>query len=232
MTPTLNAKGKKFYWSYSALSSYEQCPAKYAGTSFYCNVPWKSSAESDWGNRVHKAGELTLKGIPQQDTEAFKPVEPYVNNMLTCGHPVEAELEITLTSDFTETSWFAKDAWLRCKIDVLISKGTTASQFDWKTGKSIRENPDQLHLCDAALSTIRPQYERFEGRYIWTQHKTVTPVRPLSKEDIPGVWADFLPRVARMQQAWDRDHFPPRPSGLCPWCQVKNCKQRQGEMRR
>ncbi len=230
---TLNAKNKPFFWSYSALNNYETCPLKYAHASFYCTTPFQQSEASMWGNRVHKAGEMFLKGIPHPDTEALLPVEPYVTAMMRSGCKILAELEITLTKDFVLTGWFAKDAWLRVKVDVVIlkDKGESVMVYDFKTGKSIRENPDQLNLCAAALAIFYPKAENFDGKYIWTAHKAVTDIKPLSKADIPEMWENFLARADRMNQAWDNDCFPAKPSGLCPWCQVKDCKQRRGEMR-
>ena len=55
--------------------------------------------------------------------------------------------------------------------------------------------------------------------------------KPITKAEIPKVWQEFLPRVQRMEDAWASEHFPARPSGLCPWCQVNDCASRRGERR-
>jgi len=239
MNPTLNAKGRKFSWSFSRLGDYENCPLKYACASFYCTSPYTQSKEAKWGDGVHKAGEMFLKAKGPINLEHLKPVEPYVTAMLRSGHRVEAEMPITLTSEFKPTTWFADDAWLRIKIDVTITKSkkvtdgkSVAVLYDFKTGKRISDSEEQLRLGAAVLSTIRPWYEYFEGKYIWTAHKKVTGIKPITKEEIPGIWEDFLPRVAKMQRAWDTDTFPATPSGLCPWCPVANCPKRRGEMRK
>ncbi len=232
MPQTLNAKGKPFTWSYSALNDYENCPKRYAHARFYCDSPFRDSEALRWGYRVHRAGELFLQGRNPDDDEALKPVEPYVTAMLRSGHFPEAELAITLTEDFRTTTWWAEDAWLRVKIDVVLTKAkTTALLYDYKTGATIRDDPAQLKLCAAVLSTVRPHLEHFEGKYIWTAHKTTTGIDPVVKNDVPKLWGEFLPIVARMQQAWDNDHFPAKPSGLCPWCPVNNCRQRRGARR-
>ena len=561
MTAPLNAKNTPFSWSFTALADYEGCAARYAASRFYCTVPFQESAASIWGSRVHKAGELFLKGIPHKDEEALLPVEPYCTAILRTGHKVEAEVEVTLTRGMAPTSWFAKDAWFRAKLDVVVTKvkENSVSLLDWKgldvrtkiptptgwttmaalqegdtifggdgspckvigksptfnrkcfeivfkdgakvicddqhlwvskkcgmplslavrstaeiaeivasgkgvsmpvggavkyapsktplkvhpyvlgcwlgdgcrargeickpntdmfdaiaqcgymvshniaseskcdtrtiygltrdlrnlgvlqnkhipaeyltatyaerlallrglldtdgtwnfirsqvvfttvdkefalqvvellaslgqkpyfvelnkfgfgkaligydviftpnnikpfltypraadvavrvsesamytkryiktimevdsvptqciavdsprktylctdrfivthnTGGKIKDAPDQLRLCAAALAVVRPYLQEFTGKYIWTQHKQVTGIEPINKTDIPKIWQEFLPRVARMEEAWRTENFPARPSGLCPWCAVEPCPQRRGERR-
>ena len=94
------------------------------------------------------------------------------------------------------------------------------------TGK-IKEGDDQLRICAAALEKTRAGIDIFEGKYIWTKFRQVTGIKPIKREEIPQVWENTLPRVARMQAAWDADNFPAKPSGLCPYCPVTNCLKRR-----
>jgi len=232
MTKVLNAKGKPFSWSFSRVNDFENCPARYAGTSFYCTVPYHESPEAAWGNRVHKAAEYFIKAKPITDEEALRPVEAYCTAMIRSGHPIEAETQLALTRNLTPVSWFSSAAWLRIQIDVILTKQkNTCLLADWKTGKTIKMNEDQLRLAAAALSIVRPEYENYEGRFIWTQHKKVTSIEPVSKADCKDIWEDFTTRAHRMEEAWRTENFPPRPSGLCGWCYVQGCKARRGAMR-
>ena len=233
MTQPLNAKGKPFSWSYTALEKFETCPKMYASRWFYFTVLFTDSPESIWGQRVHKSGELFLKGIPHPDIEALKPVEKYAEAMLRSGHKVEAELEVALTRQLKPVSWFSKDAWFRAKLDVVVTKvkENAVQLYDWKSGGKIKDDEDQLRVCAAALSVVRPYLQEFGGKYIWTKHQQTTGIKPITKADIPKVWQEFLPRVQRMEDAWASEIFNPRPSGLCPYCQVVNCAARRGERR-
>ena len=227
MSKTLNAKGKQFSWSYTALADFEGCPARYAAARFYCTSPFQDSEALRWGNRVHKAAELAIKGKDHKDPEAFAPVAPYVSALKASGHFLEAETEITLNENLDLTGWFAKDAWLRIKIDVTLFdfKRTEAKLYDWKTGGSIKDDEDQLRLCGAGLSVMYPSVESFKGKYIWTKHQQVTGIRPFTKAQVPLIWEDFLARAARMENAWRTETFPQRPNGLCKkWCPVKVCQ--------
>ena len=240
MTQPTNAKGRTFSWSFSRWNDFENCPAKYAASVFYCTLPYVQSKEAEWGDRVHKAAEMYLKGIPHKDIEALKPVEAYCEKMLRSGARIAPELEVVLDANMNpmkgSETWFSDKAWLRCKIDVPLEKSKTViALYDWKTGRTIKYDTEQLELNALALSKLWPHVEVFEGRYIWTQHKKVTPTGTpmiIKKEDMPLLWEKWLERVYRMEQAWRLERFPERPSGLCPWCQKEGCKSRRGEMRR
>jgi len=227
MTLPINAKGKPFSWSYSADNDFRTCPFQYAHKRFYCTIPYEESEATIWGNRVHKAAELSLKNLPHRDDEAFAPVQKYVDFMLRSGYIPLAEVEIALTQDLKSTKWFAKDVWLRIKIDVVLLdyKRTEAKLFDWKTGGTIKDDEDQLRLCGAGLSIVEPRVESFEGKYIWTKHQQVTGIRPFTRSQVPLIWEDFLARAARMENAWRTETFQQRPNGLCKkWCPVKVCQ--------
>jgi hypothetical protein len=218
----LNKKGKPFSWSFTALTNFEGCSARYAAEKFYCTTQWVDTPQIIWGNRVHGTSEDMLKGKPVTDLEAYEPVRKYVEAFLkqrALGADVIAEQEIALTRDMKPVSWFAKDAWFRVKLDVVIVRGNVANLYDYKTGK-FKDDPDQLKICAAAHSIVRPDVDVYNPKYIWTQDQVVSGCDAIAKKDIPGIWEGVLGRVARMEQAWAAENFPARPSGLCPWCPI------------
>jgi hypothetical protein len=218
----LNKKGKPFSWSFTALTNFEGCSARYAAEKFYCTTQWVDTPQIIWGNRVHGTSEDMLKGKPVTDLEAYEPVRKYVEAFLkqrALGADVIAEQEIALTRDMKPVSWFAKDAWFRVKLDVVIVRGNVANLYDYKTGK-FKDDPDQLKICAAAHSIVRPDIDVYNPKYIWTKDQVVSGCDAIAKKDIPGIWEGVLGRVARMEQAWAAENFPARPSGLCPWCPI------------
>jgi hypothetical protein len=218
----LNKKGKPFSWSFTALTNFEGCSARYAAEKFYCTTQWADTPQIIWGNRVHGTSEDMLKGKPVTDLEAYESVRKYVEAFLkqrALGADVIAEQEIALTRDMKPVSWFAKDAWFRVKLDVVIVRGNVANLYDYKTGK-FKDDPDQLKICAAAHSIVRPDIEVYNPKYIWTKDQVVSGCDAIAKKDIPGIWEGVLGRVARMEQAWAAENFPARPSGLCPWCPI------------
>jgi hypothetical protein len=219
----LNAKGKPFTWSYTALSNFEGCPLRYAREKFYCDLPFIESEAIIFGNRVHTACEQYLKGQKVAEPTLLIPVAPYLkafNSQKAAGAIVSAELELALNESMQPVSWFAKDAWFRGKFDVLIEKASTLGYYDWKTGGKVKDDQDQLKICCAALSIVKPEIETFTPKLIWTKHATITGIKDesLTRGAAGAIWDDTLTRVERMRQAWVTDTFPARPSGLCPWC--------------
>ena len=185
-------------------------------------MPWQDTEAIIYGNRVHKAAEDALRGLAVNDPEALKPVQKYVDLFLKSG--AEAEVEIVLDANMKPLTgpkaWFSKAAWYRGKLDVVVTNGTKASYFDWKTGNKVKDDTEQLKICCSALSILRPELETFSGKLIWTKHETVTGGCELDKAGVKAVWEDVLPRVKRMEDAWRSEVFPARASGLCPWCGV------------
>lgn len=227
-----NTKGRTFSWSYSAWIDYNNCPAKYAASKFYFTLPWVETEEAKWGNRVHKAAEMFLLGRPFADHAALDPVEPYCTALLRSGNGCEPEKEIVLNADMQPVTWFAKDAWFRAKVDVVVTMSRIkVNLWDFKSGGKIKSDEEQLRLSAAALKLVRPNIETAEGRYIWTQHKEVVPIKPVKGDDFRLIWEEYCEKAYRMQRAWETETFPERPSGLCPWCPKPDCPKRRGERR-
>ncbi|MCK5603958.1 PD-(D/E)XK nuclease family protein [Candidatus Pacearchaeota archaeon] len=228
MNKTLNAKGRPFSWSFTVLQNYEGCPARYAAEKFYCTTVWVDTPQILWGNRVHTANEQFLKRIPVAEPEVVEYSQPYLNALMDAPKlNMYVEREIALTEDLRRTKWFAKDAWFRMKMDVVIlKKKFHLNIYDWKTGK-FKDNPDQLKMSCAAWSCVDPHIEVYTPKFIWLKEKTISGLgvpEMITRAEIPGIWAGILGRVARMQEAWDTETFPARPSFLCPWCaQYETC---------
>ncbi len=224
-----NRKGKLFSWSYSSLNAFEGCPRKYAAEKFYCTIPWQDSEAIRYGNEVHLAAEQALKGEKVTNIEMLKPVQKYVDLLLSQqdqGATLTAEMELTLDENLNPVSWFSKEAWFRAKLDVVVERNEQAFYYDWKTGKKVKDDQDQLKMCCAALSILKPEIETFTPKLIWTKHSAVTGTSPqtLSREDLQTFWASVLGRVKRLEDAWRSEIWVERPSGLCRnYCPVTEC---------
>jgi RecB family exonuclease len=130
-------------WSYSRYTTYEACPFK-AKLLYIDKFKEPGSQAMDKGIAVHSEIERYLKlatePVPQSaiklcaDYEELKARKPYV------------ELEVCFDKDWNPVDWFAKNAWVRIKIDALVKEDDYCYIVDHKTGK-VRDSYDpQLEL--------------------------------------------------------------------------------------
>ncbi len=211
----LNRKGKPFSWSFSAKADYDTCGGMYACKRFFCTAVDQQSEAMRDGNIKHKALELNIKDqkpLPANLAFALK----YCDAFRKIGGKLEAEREITFDRGLKPVSWFAKDAWGRCKIDVLVRKGDTAVIVDWKSGKQ-KDDVEQVKLNAAFLAKLDPSINRFIGKYVWLKNDCVSGVE-ISRDEALEVWDRTMITLDEMEECWRTEEFRNRPSGLCGWC--------------
>lgn len=203
-------------WSYSSLTAFETCPLRYKLTRVTKQVVEPPTEATIWGTTVHTALENRINGIPLEDK--FTQYEQFVAPLERVGAPV-AEMQIALTKGFDRTAWDAADAWCRGIIDVHVVSGDTAIALDWKTGKP-KEDSSQLKLFAAMMFHIYPELTKVKTGFVWLAHDKMT-VDVFTREQLSSIWQDFLPRVKRLEVAYEEEKWPARPSGLCrKWCPV------------
>lgn len=219
---------KPMAWSWSALGSFETCPRKHYETKVVKNFIEEETVHTRWGNAVHKAFDLYLsKNTPLPMSMAtYKPLLDRIKNA-TERKVLSTESKITLSKNLQRTEWFSKDAWCRGILDVVIESGNHAMVMDYKTGKR-KDESQQLKLFAAMMFTSKPWLESVTTAFVWLQEPADSPSRytteKFTKDQLPELWNEFMPRVERMQEAHDMDKWPERPSGLCKgWCPVKTC---------
>ena len=223
-TNTNPALARILPWSYSSLQQYETCPRRVKIIKIDRKLKEPMSQQMIWGNEVHKALELALKGTNALGPR-FAMYAPIINKLRATPGVIEAERNFALTASFRPTDYWAPDAWVRGKADVTITQAKTGYLFDYKTGKP-KEDNDQLNLFAAVLLAEKPHLERARTGYIWLANNKVD-ASVVERAATPIIWQDFSSRVARMVHSVETDDFPPRPSGLCKdYCPVgkSNCE--------
>jgi hypothetical protein len=69
-----------------------------------------------------------------------------------------------------------------------------------------------------------PEVNHIKTNFIWLKEKK-TDGKEFHRDELPVIWRDFLPKVAKLESAYERDSWPAKPSGLCRgWCPVKTCQ--------
>lgn len=205
-------------WSYSSLTKFENCPRAFYLTKVAKVVTEPPTEATDWGKKVHEALEFRVRDkTPLPDWAAQW--EPMVSRFDKFGDTVFCELELGLTRNMQQTGFNDADCWYRGIIDVGVH-GRTAYLGDYKTGK-IKTDNDQLNLFAATYMTIHPSVEKAHTQYLWLKFDKTTG-KVITRNELSGIWSEFMHRVNRLEHAYNADKWPAKPSGLCNgWCPAK-----------
>lgn len=206
--------------SFSSLKMFENCPYRYYHQRIMKKVTDQGGEASQYGERVHKFLEDRLgKGEPLPDEVAKLEVVAARLEAAAEGHEMYFEKELTLNANLQPTGWWAKDAWMRSKLDVLILRDDDAVVIDWKTGKR-RPDFTQLELFALQVFAHYPYINKVSSSFIWIKD-TALDKEVYKREQAHTMWESLLTRVGRIEQALEHDTWPAKPSGLCNYCPCK-----------
>lgn len=214
---------KKFAWSWSALTGYETCPFQHYRLKVKKDIFEAPNSAMLEGQAAHKALEKRVRdGTPLPGQ--------YAQHEQLCGKfrkakgTVEVEQKLGLNADLEPTEFFAKDVWLRAVLDVNVMRGSLARVYDYKTGKR-KPDSEQLMLFAGVIFAAFPEIMDVDTYFLWLKSKEVDKAHFERDEHEALIWQTFEPRVSDMANAYEKEYFPPRPSGLCRgWCPVRDCK--------
>lgn len=219
-------------WSHSVLESHETCPWRHFLTKVSKEVTDPPGEAMFRGRVVHKAFEHRIKNHVRLPPDMAKH-EPLVARLetLAIGGKLEAETQMALDQNYRQVAWFGRGPnapWVRAITDVSVFKGTKAFVGDWKTGKRKDEATTQLKLSAVVLFEVHPWLEEIRNSFIWLDEpnpKLRLTTETYHREERPHIWREFLPRVARLENAHAQNQWPKRPSGLCKrHCPVPRAK--------
>lgn len=205
-------------WSFTLLNTYANCPRqahhKYVLKDLAGEEP---SPAMTWGIEVHEAMEARIKG--KRLPENMTPYEAFVAPLTGA----RAEMKLGVRHDFTPCGFFDQEVAGRGKLDATVVQpgGENAVIVDWKTGAR-REDSFELELFSVLLKAHYPKLKKITGWYVWLKDKRIGTIHDLS--DTERSRAEIENRVAQLRRSFAVDAWPPRQSGLCPWCPVKKCE--------
>lgn len=206
--------------SFSSLKMFENCPYRYYHQRIKKSVTDQGGEASQYGERVHKFLEDRLgKKEPLPDEVAKLEVVAARLEAAAAGHDMYFEKQLTLNVDLKPTTWWAKDAWMRSILDVLILRDDDAVVIDWKTGKR-RPDFTQLELFALQVFAHYPYINKVSSSFIWIKD-TALDKEVYKRADAHVMWEKLLTRVSRIEQALEHDTWPAKPSGLCNYCPCK-----------
>jgi hypothetical protein len=218
---------KPFAWSPSALKDFETCARRYFHTRIAKDFREAESEQLAWGNRFHdtiaaRMDPVRAKPLPPELAE----YEPWAQRFGSMPGKLIVEQQRAMTKEFQPTGWFDRNAWLRVVIDLLFVRDDGAALLlDWKTGSP--SNVDDLQLYLSALMTFvyHPEVSAIGAGYCFIRHDNHIDSITLSRAQVPATWEHILPRVRKMNHAYDTKEYPARPGKLCArWCPVASCE--------
>lgn len=210
--------------SYSAIKLFENCPLRYYRQRVTKEVKDEDNEYTLYGSRIHKALENKLakqEDLPR-DMQKYEPLCGAITRAAV-GGDLLVEHQMTLNGNLEPTSWFAKDAWLRSVLDVLVVKNDRAIVLDWKTGK---RRPDffQMQIFAAQVFKVYPDVTTVDTSLVWLQTMAQDQER-FERKDANLLWRDILGRIKRIELAAENDTWTAKPSGLCKFCPCRHdCK--------
>lgn len=119
-------------WSYSRLTCYEECPAKFKYKNID-KIPEPPAPALERGKALHAEAENFIKF-----GTATSNWSPYWSRRL--GEAVkrggaESETQKAVTSDWSETGWFDPNVYCRAVFDMVSVEDKKVTMVDFKSGK-------------------------------------------------------------------------------------------------
>lgn len=204
-------------WSYSRYGLYETCPFK-AKLLYIDKFKEESSPAMAKGIEVHSQIERYLKlkdePLPQSgiklcaDLEELKTKRPF------------SELEVAFSKTWLPVDWFAKDAWVRIKIDALVKDGDYCHVIDFKTGRVRDSYEPQLELYALTGLLMFPSVNTVDTELWFVDAGRKVEGQRYTRDDLEMLKARWTDRVTPMLEDVE---FRPTPNQYC-----KNCHFRKG----
>ena len=206
---------KPFTWSYSKLSLYESCPAKYK-YRYLEGLKTPKAAAASRGTEIHEGVENYLhrrvETVPAP-AAAFFSIIAEVRE-----HKPKIEHKIGFDKNWQPAPW--DDAWGRSVIDAGYCAKSEVHIQEWKSGKIYDDHADQRRLYSTLGSLVWPAAKSFTIRTYYFDQGVIKKLT-ITADDMEAIKDDFSRRVYFMEID---DECAPRPSWSCNFCDYSRLK--------
>jgi hypothetical protein len=201
-------------WSYSRLSTYEDCPKQY----FYAykeSLPSSrpSSPAAERGTNIHKSAEEYLLDVRKIYPPELQKVAGHA--MLLKGKRAKPEVKLAVKDDWTPCSFDDPEAYLRAVIDILYLEENVLHIQDWKTGQVYDTHAVQLETYVAIAAAHHPEATEYRGRCVYIDQGVISTPKVTPAERLKPI---RLLLDGRIKNAETDEIFPVRAGQHCRWC--------------
>ncbi len=221
------ADRRKLVYTYSMLNTYSICAHQMARRYIIKDLgPFVETPAMKHGNEVHSAMEMRIcGGKPLPD--GMQQYEPFA--AVFDGRNAQAEPKLAITREGHPCDYYgdktqdvSKRVWLRGRADVLVLGTDNAYLADHKTGSDKFEDPFELEIQALMVKAKYPHLTKIVGQYFWLKNLRVGQLYDLS--DFQKTWNEVHRLAAAIEEDRTHEDFEKRQSGLCGWCDVKDCE--------
>jgi len=210
---------RKLVYTFTILNQYRNCPHALYRRYLKKDIPYTQSPEAKWGDDVHVAFEHRVgssQPLPttMQQWESF--ARPYD------GRGALTELKLGMTKEGRSTGFWDSDCWFRGKVDLSIFSDEKAFINDWKSGSGKYEDPFELEVGALLLKAKYSELKLVKGCYTFLKDNRVGQLYNLSR--FRDTWNEINRIVGRIETDRLSGEFEKRKSGLCGYCDVKDCE--------
>lgn len=196
-------------WSYSSLTTYESCPARWK-YGYIDNLPSQPSAAMVRGSRLHSVCEDYLNHKTPALPWELQKASLQIDDLKRKGAIAEAVWTL-------DKHWLPSDPpWVKAIVDVHYVVNDILHVLDFKSGREYPEHRDQLELYALVGLYKYPLVKRAEYSALYLDTGHVSNDGALLRGDMMDhktvQWTD------RAKKLMEDDEFKPTPGGGCRWC--------------
>lgn len=209
--------------SYSHIKAFETCPKQFYHVKHLNEYPFKESADTKYGKEMHSAAEYYVRDGKELESR-FSYLKSSLDALLRKEGKFFTELKLGVTKGIEPCSYWSKEIWIRGVVDLLIISGDMAFVIDYKSSKKTQyAETDQLELMALLTFASYPEVNTVKGGLMFPRvNQMIKSV--YHKKDKGKLWSRWIKRNELMKEAYEKDKWATRESGLCrAHCPVTTC---------
>lgn len=205
-------------FSYTSISTYENCPAQFK-YSYIDNFEAPSSAAAMRGTRLHKMAEDFMRDNIQRIPHEIQKLGPAITILKTQNAIPE---EAWMVDKDWKTTEDKSNARIKAVIDVHYRLGDVVYLKDYKSGQMYDDHRNQLELYGILALCRYPDAKRVDtsALYIDTGYEGMQ--GSIIRQMLPALKNTWEGKIIKIEQD---DVFEPKPEKRkCDWCAFQKRK--------